>query len=199
MMPEGIVIIVENEPAKVETDLAAGVFGCPVCGGRLARWGHARRRWLRGEEGPVEVRPRRGRCVLCLVTQVFLPDVGLARRVDAVAVIGRALMAAAAGAGHRTAAAQLDRPASTVRGWLRRFRLAALLVAAHFTAWAHRLDPNLAPVAPAGSPLGDAVEAVGVAGRAASLRLGPRPGWSWASALTAGRLLSNTNSPWPVP
>lgn len=137
--------------------------------------------------------------MLCLVTQVFLPDVALGRRVDAVAVIGRALMAAAAGAGHRTVAAQLDRPVSTARGWLRRFRLAALSVAAHFTAWAHRLDPNVAPVAPAGSAVADAVEAVGVAARAASLRLGPRPGWSWASALTAGRLLSNTNTPWPAP
>lgn len=199
MMPEGIVIIVENDPVKVETDLAAGAFYCPECGCRLARWGHARRRWLRGETGSVEVRPRRGRCVSCLVTQVFLPDVALGRRVDAVAVIGRALLAAAAGAGQRTVAAQLDRPASTVRGWLRRFRLAARRVAAHFTLWAHRLDPNLAPIEPAGSAVADAVEAVGVAGRAASLRLGPRPGWSWASALTAGRLLSNTNSPWPAP
>ncbi|MDQ6614673.1 MAG: helix-turn-helix domain-containing protein, partial [Actinomycetota bacterium] len=129
-------IIVENDPVKVETDLAAGVVGCPVCGGRLARWGWARRRWLRGETGPVGVRPRRGRCVSCLVTQVFLPDVALVRRVDGVAVIGRALMAAAAGAGHRRVAAQLDRPASTVRGWLRRFRLAALRVAAHFVVWA---------------------------------------------------------------
>ena len=192
-------IIVENDPVRVETDLAAGVFGCPECGGRLGRWGFARPRWLRAERGPVEVRPRRGRCVSCLVTQVLLPDVALGRRVDVVAVIGRALMAAAAGLGHRRVAAQLDRPASTVRGWLRRFRLAAVRVAAHFTAWALRLDPNLAPVAPAGSQVADAVEAVGVAARAASLRLGPRPGWSWASALTAGRLLSNTNTPWPAP
>jgi hypothetical protein len=198
-MPEGIVLIVENDPVRVETDLAAGVFGCPECGGRLARWGWARRRWLRGETGPVVVRPRRGRCVSCLVTQVLLPDVALVRRVDAVAVIGRALLAATAGVGHRKVAAQVDRPASTVRGWLRRFRRAALRVAAHFTVWAHRLDPNLAVVAPAGSAMADALEAVGVAGRAASLRLGPRPGWSWVSALTAGRLLSNTNSPWPVP
>jgi hypothetical protein len=199
MMPEASLIIVENEPAKVETDLAAGVIGCPACGGRLARWGHARRRWLRGETGPVEVRPRRGRCVSCLVTQVLLPDVVLVRRVDAVAVIGRALMATAVGVGHRKVAAQLDRPFSTVRGWLRRFRRAALRVAAHFTVWAHRLDPNVAVVTPAGSAVGDAVEAVGVAARAATLRLGPRPGWSWASALTGGRLLSNTSSPWPVP
>jgi hypothetical protein len=89
----------------------------------------------------------------------------------------------------------VGRPASTVRGWLRRFRWAALRVAAHFSVWAHRLDPNLAVIASTGSSVGDAVEAVGVAARAASLRLGPRPGWSWASALTGGRLLFNTSSP----
>ena len=199
MMPEGIVLIVENDPAKVETDLAAGAVGCPVCGGRLARWSFARRRSLRAESDPVELRPRRARCVSCGKTQVLLPDVALGRRVDAVAVIGRALVAAAAGDGHRTVASRLGRPPSTVRGWLRRFRLVAVRVAAHFTVWAHALDANLVVVGRAGSPLGDAVEAVGVAARAASLRLGSRRGWSWASALTAGALLSNTNSPWPAP
>jgi len=199
MMPEGIVLIVENDPAKVETDLAAGVVGCPVCGERLARWSFARRRSLRAEAGLVELRPRRGRCVGCGKTQVLVPDVALSRRVDTVAVIGRALVGAAAGDGHRKVAARLNRPASTVRGWLRRFRAAAVRVAAHFARWAYALDANLAVIDRAGSVLSDAVEAVGVAARAASLRLGPRPGWSWASALTAGGLLSNTNSPWPAP
>jgi hypothetical protein len=198
-MPEGIMLIVENDPAKVETDLSEGVVGCPACGGRLAPWSFARRRALRGEAGPVEVRPRRGRCVVCRKTQVLLPDLALTRRVDSVAVIGRALTAAAGGAGHRKVAVGVDRPASTVRGWLRRFRRAAVRVAAHFTAWAYRLDSNLAAVAPAVSTVADAVEAVGVAVRAASLRFGPRPGWSWVSALTGGALLSNTNSPWPTP
>ena len=66
---------------------------------------------------------------------------------------------------------------------------------AHFTLWAHRLDPNLGPIAPAPSVLAGAVEAVGVAARAASLRLGPRPAWSWASVLSGGMLLYNTSSP----
>jgi hypothetical protein len=130
---------------------------------------------------------------------VLLPDVALARRVDTVAVIGRGLLEAAGGAGHRAVAVTLCRPVSTVRGWLRRFRLAVARVAAHFTVWACAFDPNLAAVKPTGSALGDAVEAIGVAARVASLRLGLRPGWSWVSVLTAGRLLSNTNSPWPVP
>jgi transposase-like protein len=199
MMPGGIVLIVENDPAVVEADLAAGVVACPACGGCLAPWSFARRRNLRDEAGQMTLRPRRGRCRSCGKTQVLLPDVALARRVDTMAVIGRALTAAAGGLGHRRAARRVNRPASTVRGWLRRFAAAAARVAAHFMVWAHALDPNLAAVRPAGSVLGDALEAIGVAARAASLRHGPRPAWSWASALSAGRLLSNTNSPWPTP
>jgi len=130
---------------------------------------------------------------------VLLADIALLRRVDAVGVIGRALVAAAGGAGHRPIAKTLGRPADTVRGWLRRFRAAAARIGVHFLAWAHRLDPNLGAVASKGDPLADAVEAIGVAARAASLRLGPRPAWSWASSLTAGRLLSNTSSPWLAP
>ncbi len=130
---------------------------------------------------------------------MFLPDVALGRRVDTAGVIGRALSLAAGGAGHRRVATRVGRTLSTVRGWLRRFASVAVRVAAHFTVWAHAFDPNLGAVGPAGSVRADAVEAVGVAARAASLRLGPRPGWSWASVLTGGRLLSNTNTPWPAP
>lgn len=198
-MPEASVLIVESDPERVEADLAAGVIPCPACGGVLARWSFARQRVLRGEGASVELRPRRGRCRVCGKTQVLLADVALGRRVDAVAVIGRALVAAAAGVGHRRVAVQVERPASTVRGWLRRFRAVAERVAIHFTVWAHGLDPNLGVVEPAGSVLADAVEAIGVAARAASLRLGPRPPWSWASVLTGGGLVSNTNSPWPAP
>jgi hypothetical protein len=198
-MPGGIVLIVGSDPAKVEADLAAGVVGCPWCGGVLARWSFARRRLLRGEGESVELRPRRGRCVSCGKTQVLLADVALGRRVDTVAVIGRGLRLAAGGVGHRRVAARVDRPVSTVRGWLRRFVATAARVAVHFRLWALRLDPGLGAIRPAGSLFADAVEAVGVAARAASLRLGIRPGWSWASVLTAGRLLANTNTPWPVP
>ena len=191
--------MVENDLERVEADLVAGRLACPVCGGVLARWGFARRRRARSEAGGVEVRPRRGRCRGCGRTQVLLPDLLFFRRVDTAGVIGRGLRAAAGGVGHRRVAAVVGRPVSTVRGWLRRFRARAVVVAAHFTVWAYRLDPNLAPIVPTGSVLGDALEAIGVAGRAASLRLGPRPGWSWASVLTAGLLISNTNSPWPAP
>lgn len=189
-------MIVGSDPEKVEADLVSGSMPCPACAGVLGGWGFARWRVLRSESGPVALRPRRVRCRSCRSTQVLLPDAVLARRVDTVAVIGAALTVASGGLGHRKVAEVVDRPVSTVRGWIRRFRAVAARVAAHFTAWAARLDPMLGAVGPAGSWLGDAVEAVGVAARAASLRLGSRPPWSWASVLTVGRLLSNTNTPW---
>ena len=195
-MPEASVLIVRSDAERVETDLREGSVGCPSCGGVLGAWGWARWRVLRSEAGPVGVRPRRTRCRACRSTHVLLPDAVLVRRADTVAVIGAALTVAASGAGHRRAALWVNRPASTVRGWLRRFRAVAARVAAHFMAWAHRLDPMLGGIEPAGSPLADAVEAIGVAARAASLALGPRPPWAWASALTVGGLLTNTNSPW---
>ena len=52
---------------------------------------------------------------------MLLPVVVLLRRADTSAVIGAALVAKAAGAGHRRIAMVLGRPAETVRGWLRRF------------------------------------------------------------------------------
>jgi len=55
----------------------------------------------------------------------------------------------------------------------------------------------LAPVVPTGTAFGDAAEAIGVAARAASLRLAPVSPWSFASSATSGRLLSNTG--WPCP
>jgi hypothetical protein len=189
------VLIVRSDPGRVEADLTSGAVECP-CGGVLGGWGFARWRVLRSEDGPVALRPRRARCRLCCSTHVLLPDGVLARRVDTVGVIGSALTHGAAGGGHRKVAEAVGRPASTVRGWLRRFRAAAARVAAHFLGWASSLDPMLQPVLPTGSPLSDAVEAIGVAARAASLRRGPRPPWSWASVLTVGQLLSNTNTPW---
>jgi Domain of unknown function (DUF6431) len=199
LMPEGIVLIVGSDSQRVEADLGSGSVGCPSCSGVLGGWGFARWRLVRSDSGPVGLRPRRARCRSCRSTHVLLPDVVLARRVDSAAVIGTALMAAAAGAGHRKAAEVVERPASTVRGWLRRFRGQAARVVTHFMAWAVRFGPMLGPVRPTGSMVADAVEAIGVAARAASLRLGSRPVWSWVSVLTVGGLLSNTSSPWLAP
>ncbi|MDQ3782963.1 MAG: helix-turn-helix domain-containing protein, partial [Actinomycetota bacterium] len=84
-----------------------------------------------------------------------------------------------------------------VRNWLRRFASAAEAVRVFFTAVAHRLDPMLAPLAPAAGAVADAVEAVAVAARAAVQRFGPRHPWHFASAVSGGALLSNTGCLYP--
>jgi hypothetical protein len=156
---------------------------------------------VRTLEGVRWLRPRRGRCRVasCGATHVLLPDVCLLRRRDAVEVIGAAVLAAT-GAGYRRVAEQFGRPAETVRGWLARFRARAEMIAAHFWRWARALDGALLLPNAVDSPLLDAVEAIGVCTRAASLWLARRPAWSWVSALTGGRLLwINTNPSWLSP
>src|SRR5260370_8166660 len=97
--------------------LAAGRLRCPGCAGRLAGWGRARERVVRGEGGiGWRLRPRRSRCGGCGVTHVLLPVSCLLRRADAAAVIWAGLAASAARAGPRKIAAGLCCPASTVRG-----------------------------------------------------------------------------------
>ena len=95
---------------------------------------------------------------------------------------------------------RLGVPGETVRDWRRRFQSRAELITGHFLRWARALDGSLDPLLGQGSLVADALGAIGVCTRVASLRLGGRSPWSWASALTAGGLLSiNTSPPWPVP
>ncbi|MGH2930750.1 MAG: helix-turn-helix domain-containing protein [Solirubrobacteraceae bacterium] len=130
---------------------------------------------------------------------MLLPDVCLARRRYVATVIGAALLSVGR-EGYRRAGERLGVPGETVRGWRQRFRTRAELIASHFLRWARALDATFDPPAGQGSPAADAIEAIGRCTRVASLRLGRRPPWSWASALTAGGLLEvNTSPPWPVP
>lgn len=193
-------LMVSGVLEQVESELAAGVLGCPGCGSRLVPWGWARARNVR-LAGGVErrVRPRRARCSGCGATHVLLGDGLLWRRRDGVEVIGAALVAHAAGAGHRTIAAVVGVPAATVRGWLRRFRVRAATIASFFCRWAMVLAPGSDPPAPTASAAGDAVEAVGVATRAAVWRFGPGPVWVTAARLCGGGLLANTSCLWLAP
>jgi len=129
----------------------------------------------------------------------LLPDELLVRRRDEVAVIGAALVAHAAGVGHRRIAERLGVPAATVRGWLRRFRARAAAITAFFSQWALVLAPGSDPPAATGSAAADAVEAVGMATRAAVMRFGPGPVWARAGRLTGGGLLANTSCLWLAP
>jgi hypothetical protein len=203
------VLTVGSDPADVERRLSSALLVCPGCGGRLAPWGHARRRVLR-EAGSLRwrVRPRRAICSGCGATHVLLPVSCLVRRADVVVVIGEALACAAAGWGHRRIAERLGRPATTVRGWLRRFGARAGPLRSAFTALLGDLDPDPQVPEPAGSQLADAVAAivaaaVAVASRWGRLVFAVSP-WRVAAAVTAGRLLVpgtiveliNTSRPW---
>ena len=198
----GIVLIVGSDPDRVESDLAAGVVACPACGGCAGSLGlrsapeccAARPgRWRSALGGPGAVRAARRMCCC--------PMWLLARRVDRGSGDRRALTAAAGGAGS---------PQGGRAGWPALADGAGLVApvpggaarraVTHFAAWALPAGCQSAALsARPDQPLADAVEAIGVAARAASLRFGSRPPWSWASVLTVGRLLSNTNSPWLAP
>jgi hypothetical protein len=187
------------DSVAVEAGLMAGQLLCPGCGAALRPWGSARERELRSRDGGRRIRPRRSICAGCETTHVLLPDDGLLRRRDAAADIGYALVAKAAGSGHRVIASALGRERSTVRGWLRRFAMLAERIREHFTRWAVALDPMLGSIVAAASAFADAVEAIGIAAAAAVRRFGPRPAWQFASAASGGRLLSNTSCPWVQP
>lgn len=190
-------LIVSSDPDSVETELRAGRLSCPNCAGELGPWSYAGERALRRGRIEERVRPRRSRCRSCRRTHVLLPDTTLLRRRDHVEVIGAALEARARGCGYRLIAGVLGRSRSTVRNWLACFATLAEQVRVHFSAFAYALDPELQAIEPAGSPVRDAVGAIGVAVRAAVQRHGPRPPWRLAARLSNGLLLNNAM--WHLP
>jgi len=187
------VLTVGANEAEVERRLAGGDLECPLCGGVLARWGHARSRVLRGVRGAVGLRPRRSRCRGCGATHVLLPVFALLRRADLAEVIGAALAAKAAGRGARPIAAGSGRAVATVRGWLRRFGSRAEAVRVFFTGLLVEVGVDPVPPAQGPSRFADAVAAVAGAAVAVSSRwpgIGEVTPWQAASAASGGRLLS---------
>lgn len=186
-------VTVEADVDQVERRLAAGELSCPVCGGVLAGWGRARPRQLRGPNGPVKLCPRRSRCSGCGVTHVLLPVGALLRRADTAAVVVSALAAKVTSrAGFRRIAADLARPAETVRGWLRRFAGRVQAVRSVFTVWLRAVDAD--PVMPdaGGGGFADALVAIGALAAAIGRRFS-LPGVSLAEtavAVSGGRLLA---------
>jgi Domain of unknown function (DUF6431) len=174
------------EPEVVEADLAAGRLRCPACDGPLARWGFARERQVRTLNGIGWITPRRACCRRCDTTHVLLPAWAVPRRRDSAEVIGKALLNNARGLGHRRIAARLGRPPGTVRGWLRTFAARAEQVTACARCWTRAVDPSeLDQLRSAGSPVTDAVDALGRMARACRLRLRMSASpWELAVALT---------------
>jgi hypothetical protein len=119
---------------------------------------------------------------------VLLPAWCLLRRADAGEVIGAALQVAAARGGDRKIALMLSRPASTVRGWLRRLSGRAEPVRVFFTVLLARTAPD--PVMPAGAAglIAAAVSAIAGAAVAVAARwplLGEVLAWSAAGCNTS--------------
>jgi hypothetical protein len=182
-------LMVGTDPVQVERLLLGGELLCPSCSGALRPWGHARWRSSRRERDSVRHRPRRATCLGCAKTHVLLPAAWLSRRADAISVIGAALLAKAAGAGHRPIAVTLGRAPATVRGWLRRFTARAEELRVLFSALLHALDPSAGPLPVTGSVFADALEALGSAAAAAVRRLGVSSPWEFASRAGSGLLL----------
>jgi hypothetical protein len=186
------VMTVGVDSSAVETALCGGGLRCPAlgCGGRLAPWGWARERGVRGVGRLV---PRRAVCTGCGRTHVLLPASVLLRRADAVTVIGAALLARVSGCGHRRAADRVGRPPSTVRGWLRRIgqvadRVLVVLAAAAAEFGAEFVAPGLTV-----DRVGAVVELLGTLARAAGRRLGGScEPWRLAAVVCGGRLLGPT-------
>ena len=161
-------LTVSHHGHAVESDLTAGRLACPGCRGVLRPWGWARDRRVRhgGSGAGYQLkrhRPRRARCAGCAGTHVLLGMELASRRADAAAVIAEAIeLKTTTGAGHRSIAARLGRPVSTVRGWLRAFTASAESIREAFTLLLHRdgADPaSLWPV-PAATSAGQALSAV---------------------------------------
>jgi hypothetical protein len=185
---------VEADQVRVESRLVAGQVDCPDCRGALRPWGWARPRGVRGIAGVL--RPRRARCPACGVTHVLLPVTVLVRRAYAAEVIVAALLARAAGSGHRTIGERLGVPASTVRGWLRVWGARLELVRLHLLEVARRAGVDRAVPEALGSPWRDVLAALGAATAAVTGRfgafgvVGPVTAWQVAAACSGGRLLA---------
>lgn len=174
----------------VVLDETAAPRCCEGCGSSFRPWGYARERAVRDHGGRRRlVRPRRVRCRGCHVTHVLVPALLAPRRADCAPVILDALLARADGRGHRSIAAELSLPAGTVRGWLRRATANAERARREAMCLAVQLDPLLGPVAPAGTTLADAINAIGTAVAAARRRLGPSVGSPAALAMVIGATL----------
>jgi len=177
-------VTVEVDPERVESRLSAGGMSCPSCpDGVLVRWGFARARQVVGLVGPV--RPRRSRCRGCAVTHVLLPVTLLLRRAYVADLIWAAVVAKAAGVGHRVIGARLGVPGGTVRGWLRVMTGRAEVVRHWFISVAVAAGVDVSIPRATGSGCGDVLAAVGAARSAIAARFGER---SVIGAVTSARV-----------
>jgi hypothetical protein len=196
-------VTVRGSAESVEARLGSGLLAC-WCGGVLRPWGHARPRRVATFAGSALVRPRRGMCRGCGRSHVLLPAWLLSRRRYAAPVIFAALALRAAGLKTAAVAARLRLPApgragqwwsvpsSTAGSWLSRFAGRAEGLRQGLLGLLPLADPQGRPVAPAGSPAGDALAALEAvtAGLRRRFGLARLAAHEVAAHLTGGLLLS---------
>ncbi len=181
------------DTAAARIALARRMLGCPGCGQPLRPWGHARERTIREQDGVLAaVRPDRALCTGCGVTHVVLDAGLLPHRACSAALIGRSLVAAALGHGHRRIARDLAVPAGTARGWIRAARRSAEQLRVTGIRAVVALDPDALPAAARPDELGCALEHLAAAAMALGGRYGLQHTSPWAriNVLTGGRLLT---------
>jgi hypothetical protein len=115
------------------------------------------------------------------------------RRADTTAVIGSALQASARGTGYRRIAAQVQRPLSTVRRWIRAVRDPAHVewLRTQGMVWLARVDLDVInTLAPQATRLGDALTALAAAALTLRARVVPHVSpWTLIGQITHGRLV----------
>ncbi len=108
-------------------------------------------------------------------------------------MIGSALLASAGGAGYRRIAAELERPLSTVRRWIRAVRDPEHVewLRAQAVLWLARVERDvLADLAPQPTRLGEALTALAAAAVTLRARVAPHvPPWTLIGQITRGRLV----------
>ena len=143
----------------------------------------------------------RARCPLCRVSHALLPNFLLVGRLDVVDAIGQGLAGVVS---ERVsiggAAARLDVPFTTVRGWVRRFTATAARWWSAFSSLTVELGGTIPARWPGVVPAA-AIAAMGWAHAAASARHELRTGslWSFVSVVCGGALIvTNIDPPWRV-
>jgi len=183
--------VLDTEAAQML--LARGKLACPACGQMMRPWGHARERTVRDLGGTlITVRPDRALCRGCYVTHVLLDARLLPRRGYAVALIGKALLGAAFGSGHRPIARELAVPDGTVRGWIRGARRSAAQLRIEAIRAVVSLDQDALSARVLPSELACTLEHLGTAAMlmARHIKLENIHPWAMVNACTRGRLLT---------
>ncbi len=185
-----------EEYAAAGRAVAVPRLDCPGCGEAMGFWGWYERDVRVGRVWRLVV--RRQRCERCATSHAVLPGFVSHGRLDAVEVIGSALMAMGVdGRGVRRVADGVDVAYTTVRDWVRRFAGRAEMLAVGFA----RFCVAVGAIAPrlAGGAVDVALGAIEAAWEAARRRFGAHVGSRWraANAVVGGHLLStNTDPPW---